>query len=126
MIDAVSDILDTLLQQDTRDANANLSLTIAQSVLGNTLLGGNQLAVAQQLTGSNERARVLILSELVSAIGLQRFRFSERQSRGENDYGLKTLYFSCFVQKFIFMEIAQSIIVYPLPISQGTLLFAGV
>ena len=45
----------------------------------------SNLQVAQQVTGENESSRIQILSELVSAVGLQRFRFQERQQEGDTD-----------------------------------------
>ncbi|KAL7530460.1 hypothetical protein ACHAXR_006117, partial [Thalassiosira sp. AJA248-18] len=85
MIDAVSDLIETLLKHDTRDANVTLGISIAGSVMSNCLppVVGNQLMLAQQVTGENEKSRISILSELVSAVGLQRFRFAERQSNGD-------------------------------------------
>mmetsp|Transcript_1798 Transcript_1798/g.3860 ORF Transcript_1798/g.3860 Transcript_1798/m.3860 type:complete len:1156 (-) Transcript_1798:61-3528(-) len=85
MIDAVSDLIETLLRYDARDANVTLGISIAGSVMSNCLPPGvaNQLLFAQQVTGESEKSRVSILSELVSAVGLQRFRFAERQSNGD-------------------------------------------
>ena len=62
-----------------------LGISIAGSVMGMCLPPGvsNQLQVAQQVTGENEKSRVAILSELVSAVGLQRFRFAERQANND-------------------------------------------
>ena len=85
MIDAVSDLIETMLKHDAREANVSLGISIAGSVMSNCLPPGmaNQLLTAQQITGENEKSRIAILSELVSAVGLQRFRFTERQSKGD-------------------------------------------
>mmetsp|Transcript_14196 Transcript_14196/g.30254 ORF Transcript_14196/g.30254 Transcript_14196/m.30254 type:complete len:1153 (-) Transcript_14196:223-3681(-) len=85
MIDAVSDLIETLLDHDANNANVSLGISIAGSVMNNCLPSGmaNQLLLAQQMTGDNEKSRVSILTELVSAVGLQRFRFAERQSNGD-------------------------------------------
>lgn len=85
MIDAVSDLIETLLKHDGRDANVTLGISITQSVMSSFLPAGaaNPLMLAQQVTGDNEKSRISILSELVSAVGLQRFRFAERQSSGD-------------------------------------------
>jgi len=81
--DAVSDLLDVLLDFCRRDSKISSGLDIAQSLLG-MMKHSNQLDLAQQLTSENRRSKIIILSELVSAIGLQRFRFSERQRIGDN------------------------------------------
>lgn len=85
MIDAVSDLIETLLTYDAREANVNLGISIAGSVMNNIMPSGiaNELMVAQQVTSETEKSRISILSELVSAVGLQRFRFAERQSNGD-------------------------------------------
>ncbi|KAL7465356.1 hypothetical protein ACHAXS_005682 [Conticribra weissflogii] len=82
VIDSVSDLLDVLLDFCKRDANISSGLAIAQSLLG-TMQCSNQLDMAQQLTNKKERLKTMILSELIAAIGLQRFRFSERQRKGD-------------------------------------------
>lgn len=84
-IDAVSDLIETLLRRDSKGANVTLGISIVGSVMGNLLPAGvaNDLLVAQQVTGEIEKSRIVILSELVSAIGLQRFRFAERQTTGD-------------------------------------------
>ncbi len=87
VIDSVSDLLDVLLDFCKRDANISSGLAIAQSLLG-TMQCSNQLDMAQQLTNKKERLKTMILSELIAAIGLQRFRFSERQRKGKNSLKL--------------------------------------
>ena len=84
-IDAVSDLIETLLRRDAKGANVTLGISIAGSVMSNLLPAGvaNELLVAQQVTGEIEKLRIMILSELVSAVGLQRFRFAERQTTGD-------------------------------------------
>lgn len=85
LIDAISDLIETLLLYDARDANVTSGISIVGSVMSNCMPAGvsNQLLLAQQATGEAEKSRVFILSELVSAVGLQRFRFSERQQNGD-------------------------------------------
>lgn len=85
VIDSVSELIDTLLQLDEREANISRGLSIAQSLMDNVMsdTGANPLDIARQITGENDTARPRILSEFVSAVGLQRFRFSERQSKGD-------------------------------------------
>jgi hypothetical protein len=84
-IDAVSDLIETLLRQDAKGAKVTLGLSIAGSVMGNLLPEGaaNDMLLAKQVTEEVEKSRISILSELVSAVGLQRFRFAERQTNGD-------------------------------------------
>eukprot|EP00985_Skeletonema_marinoi_P032421 scaffold39130_cov139-Skeletonema_marinoi.AAC.4 len=85
VIDAVSELIDTLLQLDEREASISQGLSIAQSLMNGVMsdTGLNSLDLARQITGENDTARPRILSEFVSAVGLQRFRFSERQTKGD-------------------------------------------
>lgn len=80
-----NDTLTRVHPPSLRDAKVTLGISIAGSVMSNCLPAGvaNQLLLAQQVTGENEKSRISILSELVSAVGLQRFRFAERQSNGD-------------------------------------------
>jgi len=78
IIDAVSDLIETLLTHDANEASLSLGMSIAGSLMSN-------LQLAQQVTSENESSRIQILSELVSAVGLQRFRFQERQQEGDTD-----------------------------------------
>lgn len=84
-MDAVSELIDALLQLDEREANISQGVSIAQSLLNSMMsnAGANPLDLARQITGENDMARPRILSEFVSAVGLQRFRFSERQAKGD-------------------------------------------
>lgn len=88
VIDAVSDLLDILLDFCRRDSKISSGLDIAQSLLG-MMQHSNQLNFVQQVTSENRRSKIIVLSELVSAIGLQRFRFSERQRIGKDAHRLK-------------------------------------
>lgn len=85
MLDAVSDLVETLLRHDATDAKVSLGMSIVESVMSSSVPAGmaKQLLVAQQVTGENEKSRIFVLSELVSAVGLQRYRFVERQANGD-------------------------------------------
>lgn len=85
VIDAVSELIDTLLQFDDREASISQGLSIAQSLMNGVMPDtvANPLDLARQITGENDTIRSRILSEFVSAVGLQRFRFSERQTKGD-------------------------------------------
>ncbi|KAL7551893.1 hypothetical protein ACHAWF_015096 [Thalassiosira exigua] len=86
VIDAVSDLVDTLLEFDDQEAEVSMGISIAEAVMGNVNVPGmsDQLAMARQVAGENEKSRISILSDLVAAAGLQRFRFAERQARGDD------------------------------------------
>ena len=84
VIDAVSELIDALLQLDEREASISQGLSIAQSLMNlMSDAGANPLDLARQIAGENDTARPKILAEFVSAVGLQRFRFSERQAKGD-------------------------------------------
>lgn len=85
VIDAVADLIENLLERDADGANIARGISVAGSVMNNCLPPGmaNQLMIAQRIAGESETSRIAILSELASAVGLQRFRFAERQSNGE-------------------------------------------
>ena len=84
IIDAVSELIDTLLQLDEREANISQGISIATTLMNGVMSDAvNPLLVAQQITGENDTMRPRILSEFVTAVGLQRFRFSERQIKGD-------------------------------------------
>ena len=81
VIDSISDLIDTMLKIDSLGNNVSSGLSIAQAVLG-AAFDSNSLLMAQQVAGDNIKARLSILAELVSAVGLQRLRFTERQHKG--------------------------------------------
>lgn len=82
VIDGVSDLIDTLLKIDSYGNNISSGLSIAQEIMSSAL-SSNNLFLAQQVVGENVKARLSILSEFISAVGLQRLRFSERQAKGK-------------------------------------------
>lgn len=82
VIDAVSDLIDTILKIDSMSDNVSSGISITQSVMS-AALSSNSLLLAKQVAEDNTKARISILSELVSAVGLQRLRFTERQHKGK-------------------------------------------
>ncbi|KAL3802827.1 hypothetical protein HJC23_007604 [Cyclotella cryptica] len=82
VIDGVSDLIDTLLKIDSLGNNLSPGLSIAQEIMSSAL-SSNNLFLAQQVVGENVKARLSILAEFISAVGLQRLRFSERQAKGD-------------------------------------------
>ena len=83
VIDAVSDLIDTILKIDSLSNQVSSGLSIAQAVLSSAL-SSNSLLLAEQVAGDNTKARISILTELVSAVGLQRLRFTERQQKSKS------------------------------------------
>lgn len=81
----MSDLIETLLRYDAKGAKVAQGMSIAESVMSDLMPVGfvNELLVAQNVTGEVEKSRISVLSELVSAVGLQRFRFAERQAKGD-------------------------------------------
>ena len=89
VIDAVSDLIETILKIDSMSNQVSSGLSIAQAVLSSTALGSNSLLLAQQVAADNNKARISILAELVSAVGLQRLRFMERQQKSKLIFNLE-------------------------------------
>ncbi|EJK67796.1 hypothetical protein THAOC_11125, partial [Thalassiosira oceanica] len=84
VLDADSDLIETLLNQDDSNERVNLGMSIAARALSSASTPPtNQVQVAQELTGANETARINLLSELVLAVGFQRHRFVQRQQAGD-------------------------------------------
>lgn len=87
MIDALSDLLDTLLRQNAADQNALDGLAMAEKFLKEKSASAFDTSTAMGEFEDSMRAetkdRDRILAELVSAVGMQRFRFSSRLSSGE-------------------------------------------
>ena len=84
VLDADSDLIETLLNQDDSNESVNVGMSIAASALMSVSLPQtNQMQMAQELTGADETARTNILSELVLAVGLQKHRFAQRQQAGD-------------------------------------------
>jgi len=92
VMDALSELLDTLLRQHAEDQNAIQGLAIAGSVMKGISAASFQspttmLQFEKELAAAVQE-RDAILSELVSAVGMQRFRFSSRLSSGEYVYAI--------------------------------------
>jgi hypothetical protein len=86
VMDALSDFLETTLQKNAKDQSIfhDLATTSTISVMKDTAsIAIPDLAHAETHMESEMKERELILTELVSAIGLQRFRFGARLSNGE-------------------------------------------
>ena len=84
VLDADSDLIETLLNQDDSNESVNVGMSIAARQLeGVSLPRTNQVLMAQQLTGADETARIDLLSELALAVGFQKHRFVQRQQAGD-------------------------------------------
>ena len=68
-------MLETLLKKNAEDAASMQSFSFVNNFLKST--GANGLTVAEESVRRNGAEREAIISELVSAIGLQRFRFAD-------------------------------------------------
>jgi hypothetical protein len=83
VMDALSGLLDTLLRQHAKDESALKGLSIMQGVAAASFGSPDNLLQLEKDLATEAQGRDEILSELVSAIGLQRFRFSSRLSNGK-------------------------------------------
>jgi hypothetical protein len=86
VMDALSEFLETTLQNNTKDQSIfqDLSTTFAESVMKDMVsISIPDLAHAETEMESEMKERELILAELISAIGLQRFRFGARLLSGD-------------------------------------------
>ena len=87
VLDALTELLETLLSRHHHEINVQEGLALTGSFLGRNSAGGaaivsSQLHDAQHFMLGDEKERNEILSELISAVGLQRFRFLGEQSTG--------------------------------------------
>ncbi len=86
VMDALSELLDTLLRQHAEDKTVLEGLNIAENFLNSKSTSAFQnpatMQKFEQDIQDEMRDRNVILSELVSAVGLQRFRFTSRLSNG--------------------------------------------
>ena len=83
VMDALSGLLDTLLRQHAKDESALKGLSIMQGIAAASFGSPDNLLQLEKDLATEAQGRDEILSELVSAIGLQRFRFSSRLSNGK-------------------------------------------
>lgn len=89
VIDAAAELLETLLKKNDEDAAKMESVSLINSFMqgAGTGAAGIAMAQAEESMKREDADREAILSELVSAIGLQRFRFADAvQSEGELRY----------------------------------------
>jgi len=77
VIDAAAELLDTLLKKNAEDAASMESLSLVSSFVQNANESASAAALLQteEAMKLKEAERDAILSELVSAVGLQRLRF---------------------------------------------------
>lgn len=84
VMDALSELLDHLLRKHTESGSAIEGFAIARNVVGLSAFLGPGMDRLQTDVASEVEDRDAILIELVSAIGLQRFRFTSRLSSGDS------------------------------------------
>lgn len=84
VMDALSELLETLVRQHVQDVSALKGLSIMKGVAGASFGSPDTLLQLEKDLSAEARTRDEILSELVSAIGLQRFRFTSHLSNGKS------------------------------------------
>ena len=86
-MDALAEFLDTLLRKHSEDTNVLAGMNVAGAMINGGFNSNVQPASAMQnfdqYLNAEMTERRLILSELVSAVGLQRFRLHERVANGK-------------------------------------------
>ena len=84
-MDALAELLDTITRRHTQDSKILQGLTLADSFIQKTDLNqlSSTLRETQEVLQKRDNERCGILTELISAIGLQRCRFLGRQNQGE-------------------------------------------
>lgn len=85
VIDALSEMLETLLGKHLEDENALVGFT-GSKVFLNQFEQMNAIQCLENKVASDILEREAILSELVSAIGLQRFKFKFHLADGKACY----------------------------------------
>lgn len=91
IMDSLAEFLETLLRRQTEDTkvfeavNIAGSLITAHGILNST---ASPLQNLEQSLNTELLERQTILCEIVSAIGMQRFRFNDRLANGKNFFHL--------------------------------------
>lgn len=89
IMDSLAEFLETLLRRHSEDESVLEGLSVAGSLinenLSNNLNTASSLHNFEQYLTAEITERRTILSELVSAVGLQRFRFNDRLESGKID-----------------------------------------
>ena len=75
VIDAAAELLDTLLKRNAEDTATMESLSLVSTFMQNASASATNLLQTEEAMKAKEAERDAILVELVSAVGLQRFRF---------------------------------------------------
>ena len=89
VMDAISELLDTLLRQHAKEESALKGISIMTGVATNSFASPDSILQLEKELASEAQERDEIVMELVSAIGLQRFRFSSRLSSGKSGSNAK-------------------------------------
>jgi hypothetical protein len=84
VMDSLSELLDSLLRKHTESENAVQGLSIANNVMGLTSSLSPDMIQLHSVVAAGVEERDYILMELVSAVGLQRFRFKTRLSSDDS------------------------------------------
>ncbi len=114
IMDSLAEFLETLLRRHTEDEGVLEGLSVAGSrIIGNisnaNANSASSLHNFEQYLNAEITERRSILSELVSAIGLQRFRFNDRLANGKEYLFVNKLQNRFLLTKFVLL-LAQVIL----------------
>jgi hypothetical protein len=79
----MAELLEILLKRNQDDDTNLEGVSLARRFMTNEVGVVSDLVATENIMRENEAEREAVISELVSAISLQRFRFIGRQSHGE-------------------------------------------
>jgi len=84
VVDALAELFETLLKRNSKDDLVLEGIKLASSMIGaHNSSNHSVLSSTEEMMKQEEIERETILAELVSAVGMQRFRFTGRQSHGD-------------------------------------------
>jgi hypothetical protein len=84
VVDALADALDLLLIDPVKNPFTEGRMNQAQYILGVDKQSFQAEITRGQLTAIEVKEMCAIVQEIVSAVGLQRFRFTERENAGKS------------------------------------------
>lgn len=86
VMDSMAELFDTLLRKHQQDLKSMEGFSVVNSFMQRTSIQSPQvLKETQQMMNNEQAQRETILAELITAVGLQRFRFMSCQNRGDTD-----------------------------------------
>ena len=97
VVDALADCLEYLLSSSRRISPSAVEQTRLLMDHPPSVEAFAKTVSVEQLKEIELKEQSELVAELTSAIGLQRFRFGERQSRGKEEYILYSSILCCFI-----------------------------